>query len=101
MNTPTLRIIFPLDVIRAEYPGRGMLVKPDIRLSGVDASKTSTDARGLVRGAFRRLFGNKDKEKASAIPRGIVEEFFIKDRRGDIEDAGVIPIVKDLDEMGR
>lgn len=85
----------PLDVLRAEYPGRGALVKPNAKISGFDAEKSNT-AQSLVRGAFSRLFNKKDVDKVSAIPKGIIEEFYIKDRRRSIEDNGVVPIVENL-----
>src|SRR5262245_48492821 len=85
-----------LDKIRYEYPGRGADRKPDARISGLDAKRPDTTATGLLKGAFSRLFRNKEPEHPSAIPKCIIEEFYIQDRRRSIEDIGVIPLVEGI-----
>lgn len=84
-----------LDKIQYEYPGRGALVKPDAKLQGYD-SKSDTSAKGLITGAYSRLFRKGETPKVSAIPKAIIEEFYVKDRRRTIEDAGVVPMVENL-----
>src|SRR4030095_2628995 len=91
----------PLDLFRSEYPGRGALVKPDARVSGFDSGSTDTSARTLIRGAFSRLFRKKDPEKVSAIPKAIIEEFYLKDRRLSIEDTGTVPIVENITDWAK
>ena len=84
-----------LDQVRNDYPGRGALVKPDARIGGYTAQPEHT-AQNLLRGAWSRLFGGKKAEKTSAIPKAIIEEFYVQDRRASIEDTGVVPIVDGL-----
>jgi hypothetical protein len=85
----------PLDVIRSEYPGRGALVKPSEKISGYD-TKGEVGTGAKIRSAFSRLARGKEPEKRSAIPKAIIQEYFIQDRRASIEDLGVVPMVENL-----
>jgi hypothetical protein len=85
----------PLDYIRNEYPGRGAEVKPSERISGyVKPRDNSTTS--LLRRAYSMLNRGKAKDTASAIPRAIVREYYIQDRRESIDDLGTVPICKSL-----
>lgn len=85
----------PLDLIRAEFPGRGALVKRNDRVSGYDVSQPQTTVAKL-RGAYSRLVQGNKPEKQSAIPKAVIEEFYVQDRRKSIEDDGVVPIVENI-----
>lgn len=84
----------PLDYVRREYPGRGALVKSSEKISGYEKSTVSRGPAQLLKGTFNRLFHGANGETKSAIPRTVIEEFFIKDRRENIEEDGPIPITK-------
>lgn len=89
----TFMDFIPLDVIRDEYPGRGALVVPDEKTIGYDSVKTPT-TQGLLRGTYSRLFKKKgEPEHKSVIPKAIMREYYIQDRRKSIEDTGLIPLV--------
>lgn len=87
----------PLDIIRAEYPGRGALVTPSERASGYD-SKQNDSTAAKIRGAYTRMMKGKQQDTRSAIPKAIIREYYIQDRRASIEDLGVVPIVENLTE---
>lgn len=85
----------PLDYVRSEFPGRGALVEPNERLSGYDSApqEPKTTAQ-MLKGTFSRLFRSQQPELQSAIPKTVIQEYFIKDRRKNIEDDGVVPITQ-------
>lgn len=87
-----------LDKIRAEYPGRGALVKADERVSGYNISQSphQESARTMIRAAFERLTQKAGDRKISAIPKAIPKEYYVQDRRKSINDLGVVPIVSGL-----
>jgi len=91
----TMEDFIPLDVIRAEYPGRGALVTASERLIGYDGIKDENTA-SRIRGAYTRLVKGKESEKRSAIPKAIIREYYIQDRRKSMDDLGVVPIVDGL-----
>lgn len=85
----------PLDYIRSEYFGRGALVEADERSSGFERPGEKS-ALAKVRGAALRAFGKKKSAAVSAIPRAIIKEYYIKDRRLSIEDDGAVPICETI-----
>ena len=83
----------PLDSQKFLYPGRASEMKPDERVSGFAATPAKS-AGHLLRAAYQRLTKGKDGgEKRSAIPKTIIEEIYVQDRRKSMEDHGVVPMV--------
>jgi len=87
--------LLPLDVQRSLYPGRASEMKPDERVSGF-ATTPAKSAGHILRAAFQRLTKGKDAEKRSAIPKVIIEEIFVQDRRNSMDDHGVVPMVQGI-----
>ncbi len=84
-----------LDIVRNQYPGRGALVKADEKINGYEVVTDKTVAQ-RVRGAYSRLWEKNKPDQVSAIPKALIREYYIKDRRLNIEDDGVVPIVENL-----
>ena len=85
-----------LDSLKFQYPGRAAEMKPDERVSGF-ATSSPKSAGHILRAAFTRLFNKGGaSEKKSAIPKAIVKEFYIQDRRKSMEDSGIVPIVQGI-----
>ena len=84
-----------LDDLKFQYPGRAAEMKPDERVSGFAATPAKS-AGHLLRAAYNRLTKGKDSEKRSAIPKGILKEYFVQDRRKKMEDHGVVPMVENI-----
>ncbi len=85
----------PLDVVRNYNPGRGALVKPDARVNGFQDQQDKTVTQ-RIRGAYSRMWQKQDSPKVSVIPKAIIREFCIQDRRESIDDYNHIPIVDGL-----
>lgn len=90
-----LEDFLPMDVLRSEYPGRASEIQADERVSGYTTSGPQS-AGGIIRAAYARLFKNKAGDKKSAIPKSIVKEYYVQDRRKSIEDLGVVPMVENI-----
>jgi hypothetical protein len=88
----------PLDVVRSEYPERGDEVKPDEKISGYDKSISTPTAQTLIRGTFSRIFKKHAPDQKSAIPKTILKEYYVQDRRKSLDDKGVVPMVDGLTE---
>lgn len=84
-----------LDIVRSQYPGRGALVKPDERINGYEIVTDKTVAQRM-RGAYSRLWEKKKPEQVSAIPKALIREYYIQDRRDTIDDDGVVPMVQGM-----
>lgn len=84
--------LLPLDAQKFLYPGRASEMKPDERVSGF-ATTPAKSGRHLLRAAYQRLTKGKDAEKRSAIPKVILKEFYVQDRRKSMNDHGVVPMV--------
>ncbi len=84
-----------LDIIRHQYPGRGALITPDERINGFDVNTDKTVAQ-RIQGVYSRLWQKIKPEKVSAIPKAIIREYYIQDRRESINDDGVVPACQDL-----
>ncbi len=88
--------VMPLDIIQHTFAGRGSMVTRDDRLSVFDEPGKST--LGAIKTAIQRWQGgaSKGQVKGSAIPRCMVKEFWLKDRRDSCEDSGIFPIIEGL-----
>ena len=82
----------PLDAQKFLYPGRASEMKPDERVSGFTTTP-SRSAGHILRAAYHRLTKGRDGTKRSAIPKVIIKEFYVQDRRKSMEDHGVVPMV--------
>jgi len=85
----------PLDSQKFLYPGRASEMKPDERISGF-ATTPAKSAGHILRAAYQRFTKGRDAEKRSAIPKAIIEEIYVQDRRKSMEDHGVVPIVQGI-----
>ena len=65
--------------IQQEYPGRGMLVQPDRKLSSTAAIKSPSEQSGLLQrisGSFKEL---RSRLQEGPIPRALLREYWIRD----------------------
>lgn len=95
----TVEDFVSLDVIGSMYPGRGALVKPDERLSGYRQPSEPPSAGSIIKWAYRQMMNRTKQEgqsRVSVIPKAILKEYYIQDRRKSIDDLGVVPIVDGL-----
>jgi len=87
--------VMPLDIIQNTFPGRGGLVTRDDRLSVFE--EPGKTPLGAIKTAIQRWTGGvQGATKGSAIPRCMVKEFWIKDRRSSCDNAGQFPIIEGL-----
>lgn len=86
--------ILPLDVIRDMYPGRGALVKSDPRVSFFPESPSRTVTGMIKSAASRMVSGRASGMKESAIKRGVVQLYWIADRRKSVDDDGLVPCIE-------
>lgn len=89
--------IVPLGVIHDQIPGRGAMVVPDSRYSTYQKPDKST--AGRVKSAAAKL-GAKSGQfpQGMAIPRCIIDTYWIQDRRKSVGDPGDFPIIENLTE---
>ncbi len=91
-----LEDVFPLDLVRDWYPGRGALVKPEDRVSVFDLPD-QRDAGGVKTAIQRFLSGKKGKE--SAVKRAILRVYWIRDRRKSPDQKGMIPLIHGVTDI--
>lgn len=84
-----------LDSLKSQYPGRAAEMKPDERVSGF-AIEPAKSPGHIIRAAFTRIFKTDGSQKRSAIPKAIVKEYYVQDRRKSMDDHGVVPMVQGI-----
>lgn len=87
---------FPLDLVKARYPGRAADLKPAERTIGIETPRAMT-AGERIKAAGKKMFGRGERP-ASVIPRTWIREYYVQDRRRSIDDDGVVPMVRGLTE---
>jgi len=84
-----------LDSLKSQYPGRAAEMKPDERVSGFAIEPFKSPGH-IIRAAFTRVFKTDGAQKRSAIPKAIVKEYYVQDRRKSMDDHGVVPMVQGI-----
>lgn len=78
--------------IRERFPGRGMLVKPDDRLSGYTESRTGrTGIIASVLSAMPRPYRPGTPTKTGPIPRAEIRQYYLRDPSPNSEGGRLFP----------
>lgn len=88
--------VMSLSRIRSYWPGRGGLVEPDDRVSTFEDFVQPRTAKSLIQSAaaFLRGKAGSANRKEGPIRRGIVTEYYVEDRRANINEDGLIPLLQ-------